>query len=694
MGFVSSNVRECTKVMKGWRVGMDAVKGMDGMAVMDIDLTLSSLRRAYGSGELTPRRLIARLVEACKQADRAIWLHLLDERELEPYLAKLDRLSAEDMLLYGVPFAIKDNIDLAGVPTTAACPDYAFTPERSAFVVRRLIETGAIPLGKTNMDQFATGLVGVRSPYGVCRNSFDPDYIAGGSSSGSALAVAQGLVSFALGTDTAGSGRVPAAFNNIVGLKPSRGLISASGVVPACQSLDCVSIFTLCAEDARTILQVAAAPDSDDPYSRETPRGQVVQVAAGVGAECGEHAEYVEHPDQVGRIGGAERFRFGVPSSEHLEFFGRSGYADCFAKSCNLLRQCGGEAVEIDFTPFLEAARLLYHGPWVAERYAAVGDFIEAHPEAVHPVTRKIISSGGDNSAADAFRAMHRLQALKKRADIILSQVDLLVTPTAGACYTLAEVEAEPIMLNTNLGYYTNFVNLLDYCALAVPTAFSGRMPFGVTLVGPAFSEELLFCIGGRLHAATGLSMGMGDREPPAWASETPGDSGCIPPSGPATCTTSPTIQSPTPEQTAPGADSRITFAVCGAHLRGLPLNTQLTGTGGRFLEETRTASCYRMYALAESAPPKPGLVRSDSGSALPVELWDLDAEAFGRFVAAIPHPLGMGKLELEDGRWVNGFIAEPCVAATGADITHYGGWRAFLERGSECRSVSIHPRI
>jgi allophanate hydrolase len=317
----------------------------------------------------------------------------------------------------------------------------------------------------------------------------------------------------------------------------------------------------------------------------------------------------------------------------------------------------------------------------VAERYAAVGDFIEAHPEAVHPVTRKIISGGGGGLAVDAFRAMHRLQALKKRADIILSQVDLLVTPTAGACYTLAEIEAEPIKLNTNLGYYTNFVNLLDYCALAVPTAFSGRLPFGVTLVGPAFREDLLLGIGGRLHAAAGLSMGIGYREPPAWASEPPADSGCIPPSGPENRTTTPTIRSPAPSHSSPDSDSRITFAVCGAHLRGLPLNTQLTGAGGRFLEEIRTAPCYRMYALAESAPPKPGLVRADSGSSLPVELWDLGAEAFGRFVAAIPHPLGMGKLELEDGRWVNGFIAEPCVAATGADITPYGGWRAYLKR-------------
>lgn len=603
------------------------------------DLGLETLRRAYTGGETTPRRLITRLLGACRDADPTIWVRLLTGREVEPYLARLDSASPEELPLYGVPFAIKDNIDLEGVPTTAACPAYAYTPERSAFVVERLVAAGAVPVGKTNMDQFATGLVGVRSPYGACRNSFDPDYIAGGSSSGSALAVALGLASFSLGTDTAGSGRVPAAFNNLVGLKPSRGALSASGVVPACRSLDCVSIFSLSAGDARDVLRVAAAPDDDDPYARGASW-------MGMGADAG------ASPD---------RFRFGVPRPEQLEFFGNHGYAECFAKSIALLEGCGGEAVEVDFAPFLEAARLLYEGPWVAERYAAVGEFIEKLPQAVHPVTLEIIRGGASATAADAFRAMHRLQALKKRADAVLGQVDFLFTPTTGTCYTLAEVNAEPIACNSRLGYYTNYVNLLDYCALAAPAAFAGNLPFGVTLVGPAFSEPLLLGIGARLHTASRLSMGTGKTPPPPWKP-----------------------MEPAAQATVPAADSRIAFAVCGAHLSGLPLNPQLTGAGGRLLEVAKTAPCYRMYALAGSVPPKPGLVRSGSGAALPVEIWDLPADAFGRFVAAIPHPLGMGKLELEDGRWVEGFIAEPCVAESGADITRFGGWRVFLESGGK----------
>ncbi|MGD9504201.1 MAG: allophanate hydrolase, partial [Syntrophobacteraceae bacterium] len=431
------------------------------------DLGLETLRRAYTGGETTPRRLMVRLLGACGDADPTVWVRMLTEREIEPYLARLDSASPEDLPLYGVPFAIKDNIDLAGIPTTAACPAYAYTPERSAFVVERLVAAGAVPVGKTNMDQFATGLVGVRSPYGACRNSFDPDYIAGGSSSGSALAVALGLASFALGTDTAGSGRVPAAFNNLVGLKPSRGALSASGVVPACRSLDCVSVFTLSAGDARDVLRVAAGPDDGDPYSREAP-----WLGDGPDAEAA-----------------PERFRFGVPRPEQLEFFGNRDYAECFAQSIGLLEGCGGEAVEVDFEPFLEAARLLYEGPWVAERYAAVGAFIEKLPQAVHPVTLEIIRGGASATAADAFRAMHRLQALKKSADAVLGQVDFLLTPTAGTCYMLAEVSAEPIACNSRLGYYTNYVNLLDYCALAAPAAFAGKIPFGVTLVGPVFSE-------------------------------------------------------------------------------------------------------------------------------------------------------------------------------------------------------------
>lgn len=398
--------------------------------------------------------------------DNPIWIYVLDESELEPYLTHLEACKPDSLPLYGVPFAIKDNIDLEGVPTTAACPDYSYVPEKSAYVVDRLIEAGAIPVGKTNLDQFATGLVGTRSPYGACQNSINAKYISGGSSSGSAVSVALDMALFSLGTDTAGSGRVPAAFNNLVGLKPSKGILSTSGVVPACKSLDCVSIFAKESEDAQTVFDVAASFDESDPYSR-----------------------------QMDEIQGSipSNFRFAVPQTDQLKFFGDSEAEALYAKAVKRFEEIGGLAVEIDFSPMLEAANLLYYGPWVAERYVAVKEMVEDKPDSFIEVTRTIIESGKSKSAEDYFNAEYKLKAFKRQSDMLMKDMDFALTPTTGTIYTIDEVNADPIELNTNLGYYTNFMNLLDFSAYAVPAGFRDNgLPFGVTLFAEAFEDRKL----------------------------------------------------------------------------------------------------------------------------------------------------------------------------------------------------------
>jgi allophanate hydrolase len=405
-------------------------------------------------------------------SDNPIWIYLLSSEELEPYLARLEASDPSELPLYGIPFAIKDNIDLQGVPTTAACPDYSYIPEKSAYVVQALIEAGAIPVGKTNLDQFATGLVGTRSPYGACKNSIDPDYISGGSSSGSAVSVALKMAVFSLGTDTAGSGRVPAAFNNLVGLKPSKGVLSTSGVVPACRSLDCVSIFAKNTEDAQQVFDVAASFDKEDPYSREMP---AVQKSA------------------------LSTFSFAVPKKEQLKFFGDLEAEALYFKALEAFEGMGGCAVETDFTPLIEAANLLYFGPWVSERYVAVKEMLENRPESLIDVTRTIIASGKSKSAEEYFNAEYKLKACKRQSDTVMAGMDFALTPTTGTIYTIDEVNADPIQLNTNLGYYTNFMNLLDFCAYAVPAGFrENGLPFGVTLFSEAFEERKLLQFGER----------------------------------------------------------------------------------------------------------------------------------------------------------------------------------------------------
>ncbi len=595
------------------------------MLSSDQSLAVAHLLEGYRRGRFTPSEILELVLARIEaHADRHIWISRLSRQQLQPYLQALAGKSPADLALYGIPFAIKDNIDLAGLPTTAACPDYAYQPQDHAFVVQRLIEAGAIPVGKTNLDQFATGLVGTRSPYGACENSFNPEYIAGGSSSGSAVCTALGEVSFALGTDTAGSGRVPAAFNNLIGVKPTRGLLSTRGVVPACRSLDCVSVFTLDCGDARRVLDCCSAFDVHDPWARSEP------------------------PALPGF--NPRRFRFGVPRDEQLEFFGNAQAQALFGQAVQRLQTLGGEAVNIDFEPFLSAARLLYDGPWLAERYAAVESFIETRPEALHPVTREIIARGRQGSALDAFRAQYRLCEYRRASERVWDQVDVILTPTAGTLYRIDEVESDPVALNSNLGYYTNFMNLLDLSAVAAPAGFqSDRLPFGVTLVGRAFADAALLALAERLQQATGLPPGA-TGEPLAAAS----------------------ASQVTPKGIVP-------IAVCGAHLSGLPLNGQLTERGAWLMQRTCTSTAYRLYALAGGPPQRPGLVRDEGGAAIEVEVWALPREQVGGFLELIPAPLGLGKVELEDGRWVSGFICEPCALNGAQEVTGWGGWRHYL---------------
>jgi allophanate hydrolase len=595
---------------------------------------ISDLLQEYRAGRLTPRQLIEHALRCADLATpRNVWISRLSREWLLERAAALERRAVDELPLYGIPFAIKDNIDFAGVPTSAGCAEYSYVPERSSVVVQKLIDAGAIPLGKTNLDQFATGLVGTRSPYGACLNSFDSTYISGGSSSGSAVAVATGLASFALGTDTAGSGRVPAAFNNIVGLKPSCGRVSTRGVVPACRSLDCVSIFSLTCEDAARVLSVIEGFDAADPYSRALSDIPI-----------------------RGR-------RFGIPRRDQLQFFGDREYARLFDKAVGLVAAVGGTPMEIDFAPFLEAARLLYEGPWVAERYAAIQDFIEQHAGAMHPVTREIIMAGKSPSAAELFKARDRLMSLSRATEEIWNRVDVIMTPTSGTIYERASVDAAPIQLNANLGYYTNFMNLLDLAGVAVPAGFrEDGLPFGVTLVGPRATDYALLDLAGGLHRALVTSLGAMDWSPP-----------------------------PMGEKPARAAREVIEIAVCGAHLEGLPLNHQLRDAGGYLVRSTRTSANYKLYALSGGPPRRPGLMRvREGGASIAVEVWAIKSEALAGLVEVVPAPLAIGKIELQDGERVSGFLCEACGLEEAVDITRFGGWRSYLDAAANACSGAI----
>jgi allophanate hydrolase len=592
-------------------------------------MTITALREAYLSNKTTPADVLADIRERSKKyADHNIWIHALSETELQPYLEELENKPIDSLPLWGIPFAVKDNIDLAQVPTTAGCEAFAYTPQDNAKVVQQLIDAGAIPVGKTNLDQFATGLNGTRSPFGECHNAFNPDYISGGSSSGSAVAVALGLASFSLGTDTAGSGRVPACFNNLVGLKPSRGLLSATGLVPACRSLDCISIFALNSSDANAVLACAEGYDAADGYSRENTYSNLAR----------------HFGERTGPL------TFGVIPEDQLKFFGDKGYESAYRKTLDVLKNAGITLKEIDYAPFDEVARLLYEGPWVSERYIAIEELITTNPDALLPVIRTIIEPGGELKAVDLFRAEYRLEALKRICAAQLEDIDCVLTPTAGRLFTIAELLEEPIKRNSELGYYTNFMNLLDMASVAVPTTFTDDgLPFGVTLAGPALSDRALLSIAQRIQSIIPLPYG---------------------------------TEKTTPETNsyAPVSDQKyIDVAVCGAHLDGLPLNWQLTERGARLTESTTTSPSYRMYALAGGPPFRPGLIRdTEHGAEIQVEIWRVPAAEFGSFVANIPAPLGIGKVELADGRWVSSFICEPYGIEGAKEITELGGWRRY----------------
>jgi len=530
-------------------------------------------------------------------------------RAVDAYIA-----AGEHLPLAGVPFAAKDNIDVAGLETTAACPAFAYRPETSATVIERLVAAGAICVGKTNLDQFATGLNGTRSPYGAPRNAYNLAYVSGGSSSGSSVAVAAGLVAFALGTDTAGSGRVPAAFQHLIGFKPSRGRWSNRGLVPACRTLDCISVFTGDTADARLVDRVIAGFDPGDPWSKpldNRPRGH--------------RAIGVPRRDQ--------RMWFGDAESEYL--YDRA--LETLATQAAL--------VEIDLAPLLEAAQLLYGGPWVAERTAAMAGILAENPDAVDPTVRAVVEPGRAISAVELFSGIYRMAELKRHADSLWENIDLLAFPTTGTTYRVAELQAAPIALNSNLGFYTNFVNLLDMAAVAVPAGIRANATgFGITLIGPADSDLALLDAADTWLAATDLP------SPPPLDLE--------------------------------GKMQTVKLAVVGAHLKDMPLHWQLTSREAKFVGAFETAPSYRLYAMADSVPPKPALVHSEDGAAIAVEVYELGVAEFGSFVVEVPAPLAIGTVTLADGSSVKGFVAEPRAIVGAEDITSLGGWRAYIARG------------
>ena len=612
-----------------------------GWSLQHGSLNIATLQKLYLNGTLRPTELVEAVYKRVAHCPLPnIWIYLLP---LELVLAQAQELEARwesgqaGMPLYGIPYAIKDNIDVAGHPTTAACPEFRYVPTESATVVNRLNSSGALLIGKTNLDQFATGLVGTRSPYGISPNPFDSRFIPGGSSSGSAVAVSAGLVSFSLGTDTAGSGRVPAGFTNLVGLKPSKGLVSTKGIFPACRSLDCVSIFALTCADAQAVLHVCQGHDPADPFSRERP------------ASLPQKQHVATRP-----------FRFAVPNRRQLEFFGNGEYAALFSSAVERLEKLGGQKQEIDFGPFIETAKLLYHGPWVAERFAAIKDFLNEKPDALHPVTKRIIEGGARFSAIDAYESYYQLKTYQQIVGALWRTVDVLLLPTTGTIYTIAEVEAEPVQLNTNLGYYTNFVNLLDLCAWAIPNGFlTNGLPMGITLMAPAFHDEYLGGLAAEFHHQSSSTMGAtGSNLPPNNASDV--------------------------EVSNKQDGDRMELAVLGLHLTGQPLNFQLIELGARLRRTCRTASEYRCYVITDpQGVRKPGavLVRDGSGAALEVEVWDIALEQFGRFMVRVPSPLGIGSLKLDDGQVVKGFICEGYAIEGMEEITALGGWRSYLAR-------------
>lgn len=591
-----------------------------------IPLTIPSLHAAYKNGHLVSDVIEQVFNRIDTVNDPGIFIHLLGKDEILQAAHALGSFD-ENKPLWGIPFVIKDNIDAKGRPTTAACPAYLYTADEDAFIVKCLKDAGALLIGKANLDQFATGLVGVRSPYQPPKNAVDPAIVPGGSSSGSAVSVAHGIASFSLGTDTAGSGRVPAALNNIVGLKPTLGAFSATGVVPACKTLDTVSVFALTVEDAHTVFEVGCRYDDRDSYSKHIPMKPLAPLPPS--------------------------FKVGIPDAKTIEFFGDKIQEISYRQGIETLKSLGAEIFEIDFTPFYNVAQMLYEGAWVAERYTTIEDMLKQNPEAIFPVTGQIISAAEKYSSADVFRGFYKLEDLKRLAEPLLEPLDFLCVPTIPTFYSVEDLERDPVTPNSNFGTYTNFVNLMDMCALAVPTNFrSDDRPGSLTLLAAAGKDAEIASIGIEIQQQTQPKMGA-----TSWA---------VPPYSAAPLSISST---------------EIEIAVCGAHMSGLPLNSELTSRGGRFLRSAITANDYQFYALAGGPPDRPGLVRTQAGqgSEIELEIWVLPKSEVGDFLENIPAPLGLGTLLLSNGTVVKGFICETQGAAGAKDISELKSWRHYV---------------
>lgn len=598
--------------------------------------TISEWQTAYSKNEIQLDTL-KDLVASIDPQDNA-WISIATVEQIEQQIQFLNELTkeaeslAKQFPLYGVPFAVKDNIDVAGFVTTAACKALNTIAVQDAETVRLLKQAGAIVVGKTNLDQFATGLVGTRSPFGIVANTFNSKYVSGGSSSGSASVVARGFVPFALGTDTAGSGRVPAAFNNIVGLKPTKGRFSNRGLLPACKSLDCISIFALTVADADLVANVLEAYDPLDSYSRKHPKNVPAHFST--------------------------KLKFAIP--EKLNFFGDQLAEKAFQQTVQLLQSLNAEISQIDFSDFEQLAVQLYQGSWVAERTAALEYLLKTNPDAFDPTVLEIIKNGEKYSAVDAYNAEYLKQDLARKIQQRLADFDALIVPTAPTIYSIEQLEQNPIEYNAHLGTYTNFTNLADLSALALPAGFrADHLPFGITLIAPAWHDEALVHFGKAWQNYLALKLGALDKTLP--------------------------LRSATPI-----SQHHIRVAVVGAHLTGMPLNFQLTTRDAVHIETTTTSKNYALYALNGTVPPKPGLARQQDGQSIIVELWDVPTARFGEFVAEIPTPLGMGNVELEDGRWVKGFICEPYGIDDAENISHFGGWRAYIQhRNSQAANTA-----
>lgn len=594
--------------------------------------TLKSIHEAYLQGETVESVLNESLKRLSDTHDEGIYLYLASKDQLLHAISELGEFNIEEKPLWGIPFAVKDNIDVYGMPTTAGCEAFAYYPESDSHVVSLLKKAGAIVVGKTNLDQFATGLVGVRTPFVAPKNAIDPSIVPGGSSSGSAVAVSHGQVCFSLGTDTAGSGRVPAALNNIVGLKPTLGSISASGVVPACRTLDTVSIFSQSVSDASAVFKVCCSYDNTDAFSKPI------------------HYKGLSAPDSS--------YTLGVPDAKSL-IIDEPALKDAYEQSLAYLRENGAKLVEVDFQPFYDVAKLLYEGPWVAERFAAIETFMSRHPDSLHPTTEKIIGSARNFSASDAFKARYQLEELRKEISPVIDSVDAFVVPSIPGVASVAELENNAIAPNSRLGIYTNFVNLLDLCAIAVPgvTRHDG-FPSSVTFIAKGGHDAYIHALANDFHLHQAELLGATEHK------------------------VSDLKQTLNEDVAVTELSAKeMAIAVVGAHMQGFPLNHQLTNKGGRFLKRTNTAPNYRLFKLGEETPLRPGLLKVDDGHQIELEVWAIPKSKFGDLLSEIPSPLSIGSIILEDKQLVKGFLCESHAIKEATDISHFGGWREFCKQ-------------